>query len=84
MQLKTKKNNVIQRGGNEGGNVVREIFPEETMPDPGETMRGCGSKSRESNCTGKEEQNSLWLTRGGMVSDDLGEVARESLWSLNF
>lgn len=65
MQLKTKKNNVIQRGGNEGGNVVREIFPEETMPDPGETMRGCGSRSRGEQLYRQERTEFAMADQGG-------------------
>lgn len=40
MQLKAEKDNPAQRGGNEGGNMVREVFSEETMPEPGDTRRG--------------------------------------------
>lgn len=40
MQLKAEKDNPARRGGNEGGNMVREAFSEETVPEPGDTRRG--------------------------------------------
>lgn len=46
VQLKAERDNQAQRGGNEGGNMVREVFSEETMPERGDARRGQGSRSR--------------------------------------
>lgn len=78
IQSKTEKDTPMQRVGKEGGNVVREVFPEEATPGPGDTRRISQIK-----CNGEGEENSLWLSIEDVESsEELGEADKNFTRSL--